>query len=158
MSKCLLVKRRRYRSARILAFDFSGFMMELSSKVCRHSRSFVGRDLKLLAQLHCLYLVPTWSRLMRLKCGLHYPRYSSYNVCCILPLICHIYSYVTNTHSIDIISMVFTINVDFIINVDLTNFLLKPECRYICTSFIESVKMFSRATKEVKGSPYSPFG
>ena len=58
MSKCLLVKRRRYRSARILAFDFSGFMMELSSKVCRHSRSFVGRDLKLLAQVALFIIGP----------------------------------------------------------------------------------------------------
>ena len=38
-------------SAQILSFDFSGFKMKLSSKVCRHFRSFVGRDFKLLAQI-----------------------------------------------------------------------------------------------------------
>ena len=43
-------------SARILVFDFSGFMMKLSSKVCRHFRSFVGRDFKLLAQVAALFI------------------------------------------------------------------------------------------------------
>ena len=49
-------------------------------------------------------------------------------VCCILPLICHIHSYVTKTQSIDIISLVFAINVDlfeqvFKICYTVTNFL-----------------------------------
>ena len=67
-------------------------------------------------------------------------------VCCILPLICHIYSYVTKTQNIDIISLVFAINVDLFEQVfkicycDQFSAENKPECRYICTSFIESVK------------------
>ena len=75
------------------------------------------------------------------------------------------YSYVTKTQSIDIISLVLAINVDLFEQVfkicycDQFSAENEPECRYICTSFIESVKkFFSRATKEVKGSPYSPFG
>ena len=76
-------------------------------------------------------------------------------VCCILPLICHIHSYVTKTQSIDIISLVFAINVDLFEQVfkicycDQFYAENEPECRYICTSFIESVKKITRATKEV---------
>ena len=64
-------------------------------------------------------------------------------VCCILPLICHIYSYVTKTQSIDIISLVFAINVEQVFKIcycDQFSAENEPECRYICTSFIESVK------------------
>ena len=79
---------------------------------------------------------------MRLKCGLHYPRYSSYNYSvCLLHtasdlshiLICD------KTQSIDIISLVFAINVDLFEQVfkicycDQFSAENEPEYRYICT-------------------------
>ena len=89
---------------------------------------------------------------MRLKCGLHYPRYSSYNysICLLYTAsdLSHIHNYVTKTQSIDIISLVFAINVDLFEQVfkicycDQFSAENELECRYICTSFIESVKKF----------------
>ncbi len=37
--------------ARISAINFSGFDMKLGYNLCRHYRSFVGRDFKALAQI-----------------------------------------------------------------------------------------------------------
>ena len=97
---------------------------------------------------------------MRLKCGLHYPRYSSYNYSVHTASdLSHILISVTVLILFHwFLQLMLTYSGRFSRYATVTNFLLKPECRYICTSFIESVKMFSRATKEVKGSPYSPFG
>ena len=69
----------------------------------------------------------------------------------------HIHNYVTKTPSIDIISLVFAINVDLFEQVfkicycDQFSAENELECRYICTSFIESVKKcFPEQLKKLK--------
>lgn len=44
--------------ARVESFDFSGFNNKLSYNVCRHFRSFVGRDFKAIAQCALFLLGP----------------------------------------------------------------------------------------------------
>ena len=44
--------------ARIAAFDFSGFERRLTGNICRYSKSFVGRDFKLWAQMAVFILEP----------------------------------------------------------------------------------------------------
>ena len=43
-------------STRIEAFSFSGFSSRLSPKICRHYKSYHGRDFKLFAQM-ALFIV-----------------------------------------------------------------------------------------------------
>ena len=88
---------------------------------------------------------------MRSKCGLHYPRYDSHNFSVfllhILPLFCQLYLFLCEKiQSIDIILLHFTINVGLFRQVlkicYCDQFSAENESiyRYICTSFIESVK------------------
>ena len=44
--------------AKIKSFDFSGFEAKLGYNLCRHFRSFVGRDFKALAQIVLFLLTP----------------------------------------------------------------------------------------------------
>ena len=44
--------------ARVLTFNFSGLDMKLGYNLCRHFRSFVGRDFKALAQVVLFILGP----------------------------------------------------------------------------------------------------
>ena len=44
--------------ARIRSLDFSGFEARLSYNVCRHFKSFIGRDFKALAQIALYLLTP----------------------------------------------------------------------------------------------------
>ena len=47
--------------ARVESFDFSGFDTKLSYSLCRHFRSFVGRDFKAIAQCGLFLLGPYMS-------------------------------------------------------------------------------------------------
>ena len=71
---------------------------------------------------------------MRLKCGLHYPRYSSYNYnsICLLHTasdLSHVHNYVTKTPSINIISLFLQLMLTYLSRFSryatVTNFLLK---------------------------------
>ena len=42
--------------SRLLTFDFSGLEFKLSYNIVRHFRSFVGRDIKVLAQISLFLL------------------------------------------------------------------------------------------------------
>ena len=65
--------------ARVMSLDFSGLSTKLSYNLCRHYRSFVGRDFKVLAQvgLYLLgpYLTPdekaVWLALSKVNCYLY---------------------------------------------------------------------------------------
>ena len=48
--------------ARIESFDFSGFENKLSYNLCRHFRSFVGRDFKAIAECSLYLLGPYMSQ------------------------------------------------------------------------------------------------
>ena len=47
--------------ARVESFDFSGFHNKLSYNLCRHFRSFVGRDFKAIAESSLFLLGPYMS-------------------------------------------------------------------------------------------------
>lgn len=44
--------------ARVNSFNFSGFENKLSYSVCRHYRSYVGRDIKTIAECSLFILGP----------------------------------------------------------------------------------------------------
>ena len=47
--------------ARVSSLDFSGFETKLGYNLCKHFRSFVGRDFKALAQIALFLLSPYMS-------------------------------------------------------------------------------------------------
>ena len=51
-------KEKEEIEARLVAFNFSGFKDKLGYNLCRHFRSFVGRDYKVLAQVALFVLGP----------------------------------------------------------------------------------------------------
>lgn len=54
----LSTKEKEEVEARLAAFNFSGFEDKLGYNLCRHFRSFVGRDYKVLAQVVLFVLEP----------------------------------------------------------------------------------------------------
>ena len=54
----LSTKEKEEVAARLVTFNFSGFEGKLGYNLCRHYRSFVGRDYKVLAQMALFVLGP----------------------------------------------------------------------------------------------------
>ena len=65
--------------SRLASFDFSGLEYKLSYNLCRHFKSFVGRDFKALAEIALYLLTPymssgeknVWLSLSNMSCNLH---------------------------------------------------------------------------------------
>ena len=63
------MKEKKEILARIRSFSYSGFSTRITSNICYHYKSFVGRDYRSWMQM-VIFIVPSYLSEMGLKCWL----------------------------------------------------------------------------------------